>query len=85
MTPGAHDLGRFLEAHGISKSRAAAAIGVSVPTMIDWLRGTKRPRQVLRDAIQKWTGDAVLAVSWESDGERDAQERARLVEPFSAT
>ncbi len=62
----------FLEEHGITQLAASAAIGVSAPTVHDWIAETKRPRTHHRQAIEVWTGGEVPASSWETEAERGA-------------
>ena len=61
---GARRLRTFLKTHKITAADAARALDVSAPTMGDWLKGTKRPRETYRRAIAVWTGDAVPADAW---------------------
>ncbi len=63
-----------LEAKGMTKSAAARELGVSAPTMQDWLDATKRPRPSLRLAIARWTDGAVPASAWVTAAElREAE------------
>ncbi len=75
-------LRKFLEGNKIPKSRAAAALGVSHVTMLNWLRGRMVPQPPLRAAIETWTSGAVPAAEWQSSKERAAAEKAAGVKPF---
>jgi DNA-binding transcriptional regulator YdaS (Cro superfamily) len=81
-TGGAVLLAQFLEQREIPQSRCAAALGVSSPTVHDWLKAVKRPRTALRVAIDRWTGGAVPSSSWAT-----AKELATLdgIEPWKRT
>lgn len=57
-------LRKFLEDNGILQSAAALAIGVSAPTMSDWLAGHKRPSDHMRTIIARWTNGAVPESAW---------------------
>lgn len=70
----------FLQQHGVSQVSASKALGVSDPTIHDWLAGIKRPRAHHRESIAVWTGGDVPASSWLLDAERDAMSN---VSPFS--
>jgi transcriptional regulator with XRE-family HTH domain len=80
-THGARLLSAFLEAHGLRNADAARALGVSDPTIYDWLRGEKRPRGPYRKAIEIWTGAAVSESSWEKDEDRDIVQAVKPFEP----
>lgn len=75
-------LRRFLDRHGVSQRVAACAIGVSAPTMSDWLSGNKRPTDHMRTAIAKWTRGAVPEGAWMFADEARALE---AVKAFRAT
>ncbi len=79
MSSGATRLRRFLKKHGITQIAAAKALGVSDPTIHDWLYEIKRPRAHHRQAIEVWTCGAVDEGSWMSADERDAM---ASVQPF---
>ena len=81
MSKGAGLLRKFLERNGITKIAAAAALGVSDPTVHDWATGSKRPRTHHRETIQVWTSGAVPADSWTFPEERAA---ATGVVPFKS-
>jgi len=57
-------LRKFLEDNRITQSTAASAIGVSAPTMSDWLAGNKRPSDHMRTIVARWTGNSVPESSW---------------------
>jgi transcriptional regulator with XRE-family HTH domain len=85
LRDGVKKLRKFLEEHGISKRAAARAIGVSLPTMLGWLKGTITPTDPHRKAIAVWTSGAVAEIDWESAQERRALAAAREVAPFEPT
>ena len=78
----AEKLKQFLDENGVSKRQCAIALGVSSPTIIDWLRGHKRPRHVHRAAISKWTNGIVPEADWETSEDREARKKAEQVQPF---
>lgn len=69
-TPGSKAFAAFLKANRISQADAARALGVSSPTIFDWIKGTKRPRPAHREAIERWT-EKVVADQWKTKGERE--------------
>lgn len=70
MVDGASRLQAFLKAHGLSQVAAAGDLGVSGPTVHDWVTGAKRPKGHHREAIAVWTHGQVPAESWLRDDER---------------
>ena len=80
VTAGARLLRGFLKKNSITQADAAEAIGVSNPTVHDWLVGSKRPRPMHRKAIAVWTSAEVPAASWESARE---EQKVANVQPFS--
>ncbi len=80
MTSGAAQLHRFLKSNRITQSSMAIALGVSGPTIHDWVSGSKRPRAHYREAIAIWTNGAVPVDSWIQDDERQA---VSIVRPFA--
>lgn len=70
MVVGATRLQAFLKTHGISQVAAGSALGVSGPTVHDWVTGAKRPKGHHREAISVWTGGEVAADSWLREDER---------------
>lgn len=72
---------RFLKKHEVTQLAASKALGVSDPTIHDWVHGIKRPRAHHREAIAVWTGDRVPVASWLLDEERHAVAEVR---PFLA-
>ncbi len=79
MGDGAIRLGEFLRTNSVSQRAAGLALGVSGPTIHDWITGAKRPRTSHREAIAIWTRDAVSADAWLSEEERAA---TLAVRPF---
>ena len=63
-TDGAKQLAAYLKGRGLPQCRLADAIGVSHPTVHDWLHGARRPRAVHRALIAKWTSDEVAVAAW---------------------
>lgn len=53
---------------------AAAALGVSGPTVHAWAWGKKSPRPGKRDAIAAWTDGAIPAALWETEDEKRRRE-----------
>jgi DNA-binding transcriptional regulator YdaS (Cro superfamily) len=72
LTPGAAGLKRFLQRNGVTQVAAALALGVSDPTVYDWVSGKKRPRTHHREAISLWTNGEVSADEWLEEHERAA-------------
>lgn len=81
MTPGASLLEAFLRVNSITQMAASKALGVSDPTIHDWVSGAKRPRAHHRKAIDVWTGGSVPELAWATDDERVALAK---VGPFIA-
>lgn len=79
MTDGAVQLAEFLRRNGLTQISAAGALGVSDPTIHDWVTGSKRPKAHHREVIAVWTRGEVTIDAWLT-----AQERAatQLVRPF---
>jgi transcriptional regulator with XRE-family HTH domain len=81
MFDGATLLRRFINRHGVTQFAASQALGVSDPTVNDWLKGVKRPVAHHRDAIAIWTNGEVPVESWVRNSERDAVARVRPFVP----
>ena len=60
----------YLLSRQITQKEAAIALGVSGPTINDWLHAKKRPRAAHRIAVAKWTGDLVPVAAWLTSAER---------------
>lgn len=78
-TRGALLLQAFLEKHDLTQLAASKALGVSDPTIHDWVAGTKRPRTHHREAIAVWTNGDVPTEAWLRDAERTSM---ATVQPF---
>lgn len=72
---------KFLTDAGLTQAEAAKRLGVSAPTMHDWLTGAKRPTAVWRDAIERLSSGSVPASSWVTPEERTRVARVRPVKP----
>ncbi len=81
MSDGATLFRGFLDRHDVTQIAASKALGVSDPTINDWLKRAKRPVAHHRDAIAVWTNGEVPADSWVRDDERDAVARVRPFVP----
>lgn len=81
LSTGAKALARFVEKNGMTKTAAAAGVGVSVPTLLDYLSGAKRPNSIRREVIERYTGGAVSRNSWDFPAERAELESTT---PFGA-
>lgn len=79
MTNGGRLLAEFLKRNGLTQLAASKALGVSDPTIHDWVTGSKRPRAHHRETIAVWTNEEVPSDSWLTDEERAATE---VVRPF---
>lgn len=77
MTDGAARLQAFIKRHGLTQLAAANALGVSDPTVHDWVTGAKRPKAHHRQAIEAWTGGAVPVAAWLTKEERASQAAVR--------
>jgi transcriptional regulator with XRE-family HTH domain len=80
IVPGAAALKQFLELKGLTQHSLAIAIGVSDPTVHDWVDGIKRPRHFRRKQIEDWSRGEVLESLWLTEVERETIERE--VVPF---
>lgn len=60
----------WMKERRISLRTAAETLGVSHVAVIEWTRGTSRPRPDRRKAIQKWTAGAIPSAAWLLPGER---------------
>jgi transcriptional regulator with XRE-family HTH domain len=78
-TNGPRKFRSFLKKNDITYAAAAEALGVSRPTIHDYVHGLKRPHTDRRNAIEVWTKGAVRAVDWMLTSERKA---AASVRPF---
>lgn len=81
MTDGARLLGEFLRRNGLTQLAAGRAIGVSDPTIHDWVTGAKRPRAHHREAVAVWTSSEVPCDAWLTEQERVC---AGTIRPFVA-
>lgn len=81
QSTGARLLRELLQTRGLTQSDAARAIGVSAPTIHDWVTSAKRPRAAHREAIEVWTAGAVPASAWETEEERALLARVRPLHP----
>lgn len=78
LSRGAHALLGFLKRYGITNVDAASALGVSDPTIHDWVTGAKLPRHEHRLRIERWTGEVHTGL-WVSE---DESKRIKAVVPF---
>lgn len=86
ISRGATLLDAFVRAQGRGMAaKTARALGVSPPTIHDWMSGVKRPKGPRREALEVWTGGAVPRDAWDLDGERDVLTTVRPFEPPAAT
>lgn len=85
MTNGGRLLAEFLKRNGLTQLAASRAIGVSDPTIHDWVTGSKRPRAHHRDAISVWTNEDVPADAWLTDEERAGTMAVRPFRPDATT
>lgn len=69
VTAGAVALCRIAEDQGLTKTAIARAIGVSHPTVIDWMRGYKRPSEPNRAKLHHWSDGAIAPASWDEPAE----------------
>jgi DNA transposition AAA+ family ATPase len=69
----------FLDENRVLQTDAADSLGVSDPTVHDWLTGAKKPRLAWRKAIAKFTRNAVRVEDWEDESERQI---VAAVRPF---
>lgn len=85
MTDGARRLAAFLKRNGITQLGAGEALGVSDPTVHDWVTGSKRPKAHHRDAIATWTRGEVGTELWLTAEERASRKAVRPFEPVDET
>ena len=71
--PGVALLREELSRRGIRPAEAARQLGVSKPTMGEWLAGGLRPSFLRRPEIRSWSEGRIPEDSWLT-----AEERARL-------
>jgi len=76
---GSEKLEEFISDNGLTKLAAAKYLGVSDPTIYDWVTGIKRPKSHHRRAIEIWTNGKVPAESWLFDDEKRS---ISIVKPF---
>lgn len=81
MVDGSSLLREFLQKHDVTQLAASKALGVSDPTIHDWVKGTKRPRAHHREAIAVWTGGEIPIEAWLRDDERAAMADVRPFVP----
>jgi transcriptional regulator with XRE-family HTH domain len=62
-----------LDAKGIRAAEAARQLGVSKPTIGDWLSGASRPTAARALLVATWSEGRVPVESWETDEEREAR------------
>ena len=74
ITLGAKQLKQHLRKTGTSQRIAGAALGVSGPTVHDWIHGVKRPRLLYREAIAAWSGGVVAVDAWDRLARAPAEE-----------
>lgn len=72
VVPGSRLFARFLEKNRIRPADAARALRVARSAVQQWLDEIQRPKQALRERIERWTGGDVPAVSWSTKEEREA-------------
>jgi hypothetical protein len=76
-------LDRFLKTNDIAQREAGRQLRVSHVTIRAWIDGSRTPEPgPQREAIERWTNGAVLAVWWETDEERAKREALAAIEPF---
>lgn len=74
-------LANFLRRNGLKQTDAATALGVSAPTLSDWLSKMKRPRAHHRRAIAIWTRNGVPESAWDTAQEQQALAELQPFEP----
>lgn len=74
---------KWLTARGIPQAEAARVLGVSPPAFHAWVHGRKTPSHPHRDAIQRWTGGAVMALQWASPDELAELQRLAWIKPWA--
>lgn len=79
MSDGATLLRGFLDRNDVTQLAASVALGVSDPTINDWVNGAKRPRAHHREAIAVWTHGEVPITAWLLEAEA---EKMANVRPF---
>lgn len=82
MASAPEKLAAFLARHGISKTAAGEALGVTYAAVICWLTRKTSPDRVHREAIEIWTKGDVRADEWE--GSQAEAERLKGIRPFDA-
>lgn len=82
LVPGVKKFRKFLSDNDISDGTAAAALGVSRPTIIAWRKATAKPVQVHRTKIKVWTGGAIVEDDWATPEELELRRSVTAVEPF---
>lgn len=83
-TDGPDKLAKFMANRGISKRKAAAGLGVSTPTILDWLNGTMRPDPNNRKVIEVYTGGEVTELDWDTESDRFAKQKLQNMQPYKA-
>lgn len=68
-----------LTRHGVSQAQLAGALGVTQATVSHWVRGRRIPEAHYREAIERWSGGAVAARSWQTPKERLVFQRVGAV------
>jgi hypothetical protein len=61
---------------------AAAALGVTEPTIGHWRSGNYSPDYYTRWVIQAWTGDKLKADWWETDADKRRIQYANKLKPY---
>lgn len=74
--PSGHLLFReFVESTGLSQRAVGELLGeVSSTSVFGWMHGKFRPKDAMRQRIERWTSGAVPASSWDTVEEREAAE-----------
>lgn len=81
ISRGAAALAAFIARHCITRAAAARALGVSSPTIHDWVVGVKSPKQERRLRIERWTSGEVPASWWVSAADASTLDEVRPHQP----
>lgn len=73
---------RWIKKHKLSYATVAKDLGVSNAVISGWLSGKYRPKGVLAEKIQTYTGGAVKTAGWMSAKEQKEIQETR---PFAQT
>jgi DNA-binding transcriptional regulator YdaS (Cro superfamily) len=82
---GAAEFHAWLRAHHLPQAAAARTLGVTPTAVHDWLHSHRAPSAHFREAIERWTGGAVLAESWLEEHERQLCAQLRSIVPYAGT